>query len=848
MADTDQGSPPAFLLTHTDAGVRSDPPRSTSSAPEPLTSQASSRKDSIRDAASRSALSQLRDMANEPGGFETDELRRLVWPLLLACHRVSVTVEGDASTLDQLPQRDDERQVKLDIARSLINYPRDVSDPEREELRLRLEKAILLTLRKHPALQYFQGFHDIVSILLLTLDDDQLVASATEQMSLHRIRDSMGPGLEPTLGYLKLAHRLIQRVDPEMYSLVNQAASMPFFALSWALTLFSHDLYEVSVIARLFDFLLAHNPAMISYLVVAILLTKKDDLAPCLGRDDNDSALAHSVLSHLPNLTLAAGSAQGDESGVTPSSPSSISAHVKGRDDPQAETESETLLSSPAGSVSDLSSRLFSVGSSSTLEDGSQSLISLSEASLSPSSPDIVPEGLLMGGEGLRHRRNAKKNQKNRADRFSFSSFDSDINALDDSMLSDPDIDNPALSPFPPLPPSSSSSSRDDEANHASLSPKCKVPTNGTMQPERPRSQDDDGFDHILQRDVSVEDVIQSALQLWRDYPLTSSSSTTVTTSGCSSTAASVDHTAVALPASPPPPPTTTTTTTRGTSSSLDADSVFGPKSCVFTYDMSIRGDLSDREAEEISRAGVDIVKLEALLPDSPCRDDEDADDIDDDDDDEGDEDDDELDEDGFEFVGDESSTRPRAGKRRKGAVANGAGGLSPSIMSARINLGPHGWLVVGGVAVATAVAYGVYGARGAGGAGGDSGINVGGGGGGGGGTSVAGGGNVVPGFGGLGLGTGGLGLRTGFGGAAGLCGGGNGGGGGGGVGLEFRSLGQPPRPVAAVPRSPTLGVEGAAVVVAAKGPGSSPAGVDEDDSDGYDSSTLRRRRGTTES
>lgn len=68
----------------------------------------------------------------------------------------------------------------------------------------------------------------------------------------------------------RLAHRLIQRVDPEMYSLVNQAASMPFFALSWALTLFSHDLYEVSVIARLFDFLLAHNPAMISYLVVAV--------------------------------------------------------------------------------------------------------------------------------------------------------------------------------------------------------------------------------------------------------------------------------------------------------------------------------------------------------------------------------------------------------------------------------------------------------------------------------------------------------------------------------------------------------------------------------------------------
>jgi len=36
-----------------------------------------------------------------------------------------------------------------------------VSESERDELRLRLEKAILTVLRKHPALQYFQGYHDV---------------------------------------------------------------------------------------------------------------------------------------------------------------------------------------------------------------------------------------------------------------------------------------------------------------------------------------------------------------------------------------------------------------------------------------------------------------------------------------------------------------------------------------------------------------------------------------------------------------------------------------------------------------------------------------------------------------
>jgi len=48
-------------------------------------------------------------------------------------------------------------------------------------------------------------------------------------MSLHRIRDSMGPGLEPTLGYLKYVPRLHFAVDLFLISilLLSQACSSP---------------------------------------------------------------------------------------------------------------------------------------------------------------------------------------------------------------------------------------------------------------------------------------------------------------------------------------------------------------------------------------------------------------------------------------------------------------------------------------------------------------------------------------------------------------------------------------------------------------------------------------------
>lgn len=49
-----------------------------------------------------------------------------------------------------------------------------------------------------------------------------------------------------------------------------RAAELPFFSLSWILTLMSHDLDSIAVVSRLFDFLLAFNPVIISYLGVAV--------------------------------------------------------------------------------------------------------------------------------------------------------------------------------------------------------------------------------------------------------------------------------------------------------------------------------------------------------------------------------------------------------------------------------------------------------------------------------------------------------------------------------------------------------------------------------------------------
>lgn len=88
--------------------------------------------------------------------------------------------EPESTEHPELSPHSDERQVKLDVIRSFVSYPTgeyrrrararlsltarphaDVTAEEKEELRNKLEKVIVTTLRRHPSLQYFQGYHDV---------------------------------------------------------------------------------------------------------------------------------------------------------------------------------------------------------------------------------------------------------------------------------------------------------------------------------------------------------------------------------------------------------------------------------------------------------------------------------------------------------------------------------------------------------------------------------------------------------------------------------------------------------------------------------------------------------------
>ncbi|MCJ1313474.1 hypothetical protein MMC25_007152 [Agyrium rufum] len=246
----------------------------------------------------------LRKLANSLGGLGDDSTRQIVWPLFLgsptpdSTESPSTEAEGDEKPHHpewrSLPTHKDEDQVRLDVNRSFIYYPSNESEKQLDRRKEELFDVITQVLRQQPMLCYFQGFHDIVQVLLLVLGKEAAVG-AVSRLALLRIRDFMLPSLSPSLAHLRLLPAILYAADRELYARVKD--TQPYFALAATLTLYAHDIEAYADIARLFDFLLAHEAVVSIYLFAQIILSRRQELFEIPA---DEPEMLHFTLSKLP--------------------------------------------------------------------------------------------------------------------------------------------------------------------------------------------------------------------------------------------------------------------------------------------------------------------------------------------------------------------------------------------------------------------------------------------------------------------------------------------------------------------------------------------------------------------
>jgi hypothetical protein len=149
-------------------------------------------------------------------------------------------------------------------------------------------------LRRHPALSYFQGYHDIVQVLYLVLGT-HLAPHAAARLSLLRIRDFMLSSLEPAIAQLELLRPLLRHADPVLYEHLPKSSAT--FALAGTITMFAHNIQEYRDITRLFDFFLTRHAVMPLYFFAAVVLSRREEL---LEVEKEEEDILHVMLSKLP--------------------------------------------------------------------------------------------------------------------------------------------------------------------------------------------------------------------------------------------------------------------------------------------------------------------------------------------------------------------------------------------------------------------------------------------------------------------------------------------------------------------------------------------------------------------
>ncbi|KAK0276048.1 GTPase-activating protein gyp8 [Friedmanniomyces endolithicus] len=285
-------------------------PLSASWRSEPLSATEQAKVRNILKACRDRHLVALRDLATSEGGLIEDEIRRTActqaidqaadgsvlakWcagPVLLGSDSTQGAPAPDVETREK---HRDEDQVQLDVNRSFVYYPEDESDKRKDLRKHELSDVITKVLRAHPMLHYFQGYHDIVQVLLLVLGADAAVP-AVARLSLLHIRDFMLPTMTGTETHLQLLPAILYAVDPVLCK--HLSATQPFFALAATLTLYAHDIEEYGNIARLFDFLLASPASIPLYLFAVIVKSRKAEL---LEIEEDEPEMLHSILSKLP--------------------------------------------------------------------------------------------------------------------------------------------------------------------------------------------------------------------------------------------------------------------------------------------------------------------------------------------------------------------------------------------------------------------------------------------------------------------------------------------------------------------------------------------------------------------
>ena len=241
----------------------------------------------------------------------THYTRRRAWPMMLGVNAYMSGAEGYAA---RTRPHKDSGTVQRDVERSLHSLvPPGCNEAEFARLRAALHRLVdgvvsgstFAQVTEPDAggggddhgmtgISYFQGFHDVASVLLLILGE-QAAHPVLERLALFHLRACTRTTLDPVLGLLGLLLPLVAQLDADLAA--KLAPTPVFWAVSWVLTWFAHSAESLDEAARLFDLFIPSSPLMPLYAAAAMAALARPRLE--MQSEGYDPPLVHHCLATM---------------------------------------------------------------------------------------------------------------------------------------------------------------------------------------------------------------------------------------------------------------------------------------------------------------------------------------------------------------------------------------------------------------------------------------------------------------------------------------------------------------------------------------------------------------------
>eukprot|EP01084_Bolivina_argentea_P150946 263541_1 len=178
-------------------------------------------------------------------------------------------------------------QIEKDIGRSSLKYYNLYAKRGKRKSEASLSKILHDIFDENDELHYIQGFNDVTSVFYAVCNNEKLAQTISNKVARTLLSDYIMMSEDEHINVVnyKLIFDIIECHDKELRLYLDNAHDFISISISWLLTWFAHQIKDITIISRIYDYCLCSDKLISSYLSAALVIYLRNELLDAAKHD-----------------------------------------------------------------------------------------------------------------------------------------------------------------------------------------------------------------------------------------------------------------------------------------------------------------------------------------------------------------------------------------------------------------------------------------------------------------------------------------------------------------------------------------------------------------------------------